>query len=124
TLLATAKRRADHQKRTILTDFIAQLLQLIVIQRGRGHVDEIAFGGITVLPIDRVARSVDETLQLAYRLSQHGRIKLLADNPVAPLVLFQQRRREAVITETTATFPADRFRDAARVFAIDYLLET
>lgn len=47
-----------------------------------------------------------------------------AHHPVAPLVLFQQRGREAVVAETTAALPTNRLRDAAGVLAIDHFLQS
>ena len=61
--------------------------------------------------------------QLAQRLGQHGGVVFLVDDPVAPLVLFQQRRREAVVAEAAAAFPVHGLRDAAGVFAVDDLFQ-
>ena len=44
-------------------------------------------------------------------------------DPVAPLVLFQQRRRQAVVAETAAALPVDGLGDAAGVFAVDHLFQ-
>ena len=66
-----------------------------------------------MLPIEPVARRIDEPLQLAERLGQHGGVELLADNPVAPPVLFEQRRCETVVSEPSAALPAHGLGDAA-----------
>ena len=87
--------------------------KLLVAERLRGDVDEIALGRMPVLPVDRVARRIGEALQLAQRLGQHRGVVLLVDDPVAPLVLLQQRRREPVVAETAAALPAHRLGDAA-----------
>ena len=66
-----------------------------------------------MLPVDGIARRIGEAFQLAHRLGQHGGVVCLVDDPVAPLVLFQKRRRETVVAETAAAFPVDRLGDAA-----------
>ena len=88
----------------------------------RRDVDEVPLGRVAVLPVDRVARRVGEAFQLADRLGQHRGVVLLVDDPVAPLVLFEQRRREPVVAEAAAALPADRLGDAAGVLAVDDLL--
>ena len=70
-----------------------------------GDVEEIALGRMAVLPEDRVARRVGEALQLANRLGKHGGVVVLADDPVAPLVLLKEGRGEVVVAEAAATFP-------------------
>ena len=98
---------------------IIQLLELLMAQRGRGDVDEVALSGMTVLPIHRVGRRVGEAFQLAQGLGQHRGVVIAVDDPVAPLVLFQQRGGETVVTEAAAAFPAHGVGDAAVVFPID-----
>src|ERR1700688_2453919 len=52
-------------------NLIAQLLQLIRIKMRGGHVEEVTFRGTAMLPIDRIARQIVESLQLAERLCEH-----------------------------------------------------
>ncbi len=51
----------------------------------RGYIYEIPFRGVAMLPINRVARRIDEALQLAHRLSQHGSVEFLA-SWIAPFI--------------------------------------
>jgi hypothetical protein len=118
-----AEGGAQHQQRPIRPHLVGELLQLLVGQAGGGHIDEIALGGMAVLPIHRIRRRIAEALQLAQRLGQHGGVVVVVDDPVAPLVLFQQRRRQAVVAEAATALPAHCFGNAAGVFAVDDLLQ-
>ena len=68
--LGDAKRAAEHEQRVLSPDLVAQLRELIGAQVLRGRVDEIALGGMALLPVDRVARRVGEAFQLASVHSQ------------------------------------------------------
>jgi hypothetical protein len=48
---------------------------------------------------------------------------LLIDDPIAPLVFFEQRRRQPVITKAAAALPVDGLRNAARVCAVNYFFQ-
>ena len=61
---------------------------------------------------------------LAHGGGEHVGIVFLRDDPVAPLVLFQQRRGERVVAEAAAALPFDRLGNAALVLAVDHLLKT
>ena len=62
--------------------------------------------------------------KLSERLGEHGGVVGLVDDPVAPLVLFQERRGEVVVAEAAAPLPTHALRDAAGVLAVDHLLQT
>jgi hypothetical protein len=78
----------------VLAHFITELLELVMSQGLRSYVDEIPLRGVAMLPIDRIARGLDESLQFAHRLRQHSSVVFPINHPVTPLVFFQQRRGE------------------------------
>ena len=114
-----AEGGTQHQQRALRPHLVGELLELVVGQAGRGHVNEILLRGVAVLPIDRIAGRIGESLQLAQGLRKHGGIVVFVDHPVAPLVLFQQGWRQAVVTESAAPFPVDGLCDAAGILAVD-----
>src|SRR6266704_3844035 len=77
-----------------------------------------------MLPVNRVARHVCKTFELAHSLCEHRGVEFPTDDPIAPLVLFQEGRSQPVVTETATAFPAHGFCDTARVLAINHLLES
>jgi hypothetical protein len=85
-------------------------------------IDEVSFGGMAMLPINRFRRGIVEAFKLTNGLGQHGGVVLLADDPVPPLVLLHERRRQLVIAEAASPFPVHRLADAALVGAVDDLL--
>ena len=107
----------------MLAHFIAELLELIVSQCLRSHVDEILLRRVAVLPVNCLARGIDESFQFTDRFSQHGGVVLPINHPVAPLVFFQQRGCKPEVTEPTTSLPVDRLRNPTLVSAIDNLLE-
>ncbi|MNG12493.1 hypothetical protein D3C84_961060 [compost metagenome] len=70
-----------------------------------------------------LARRILEAHMLAHGFGQHFRVVDRIDHPVAPLILFQQRRCQTQIAEATAALPADRLADAALILAVDHLLQ-
>ena len=106
-MTAAARRTeggAEYEQAALRADFIAQLRELIAAQVLGGDVNEIPFGGMTVLPIDGVTGCIMETFQFARGFGQHGGVKLFADYPLSPLIFFQQRRSEFGVTKTAAPF--------------------
>src|SRR5712692_3028074 len=95
-----------------------------MVEALRGDVDEVSFGGVAVLPVDRVAGSVCEAHVFAHGLGEHGGIIILADDPVAVFVLFQERGSEPEVAEAAAAFPANSLTDAALIRAVDDFLQT
>src|ERR1700719_3885694 len=74
----TAKGCAKHQECAVGPYLITQLLQLIGAQVGCRDIDKISFSGISMLPVNRITRCVDEALKLADGLRKHRRIVFLA----------------------------------------------
>ena len=105
----TAKRAATDQQGPIRPDILGYFSQLLIRERLRGDKNEIIFCGVAMLPIICSAGGVDKAFQLAHGFREHGGIKFFADNQVAKLIQFQERWPYAVIAETTAALPADRF---------------
>src|SRR5262249_57800879 len=77
-----------------------------------------------MLPIDRIARGISEAHVFAHGFSEHGRVVVLADDPVAILVLFQERRSESEVTKAATAFPANSLTDAPLVRPVDDSLQT
>src|SRR3989442_1097186 len=90
----STESRAHDEQRAVLSHVITELLKPIVTQVLRGYIDKISLRGVAMLPIDRIARSVDESFQLADCLGKHRCIVCFINDPVAPLVFFQERRGE------------------------------
>ncbi len=76
-----------------------------------------------MLPVKRIAGRIGKPFQFAQSLGQHAGIVGFVDDPVAPVVFFQQRRRQPVVAESAAAFPVDRLGNAARVIAVNDLLQ-
>src|ERR1700733_138089 len=119
-----AEGRTANQQRTLLAHLVTQFFQLLAVQRLRGYVDEVFFRGVTLIPVFRLARGVGKTLQLAHCFREHGGVVLLADDPVAELVLLQQGGRDAVVAKSAAPFPIHGFRDSTGVSNVDSFFET
>src|SRR6266540_4591335 len=88
-----------------------------------GDVDVTFLRRVAVLPVNRFAGRIDIAFQLTDRLRQHCGVEFLVDDEIAPLVRFQERRRETVVTEASAAFPSRFFGDAAGVRVIDDFLQ-
>ena len=114
-----AKGGAKNKQRALRSNFIVQLLELIVIQLRRGDVEEIPLRGTALLPVDGIAGRVGKALQLAERLGQHCGVVFLADDPIAPLVFLEQGWCNAVIAESAAALPVNGLGNAALIFAVD-----
>lgn len=94
------KSAATHQQAAAFAHLVAQGLQSFGIQRLRGHIDEIVFRTVTVLPVMRIGRRIAKALQLANRRRKHLGVVFLVHHPIAPTVLLQQARRQPVVAET------------------------
>src|SRR4051812_7117276 len=94
-----AECRAKHQQGWLGSDILAQRRKLLLREGLRGRVDEVAFRGVTLLPIEAIARGVGETLESAERLGEHDRVIDLADDFAAVPVKLDQRGRKAIIAE-------------------------
>ncbi|MNR15036.1 hypothetical protein D3C85_1315460 [compost metagenome] len=70
-----------------------------------------------------LARRILEAHMLAHGLGQHLGVVGRVDHPVAPLILFQQRRCKAHVAKATATLPANCLADTALILAVDHLLK-
>src|SRR5690606_12687396 len=112
---SAAEGAAADEKRTFGPHLLADKAKLIVAQVLRRDVDEVALGRVTMNPKHFAIRRIAEALELAHRLGKHLRVVLLADDPVAPLVLLEKRRRELVEAEATAALPSHSLGDATRV---------
>src|SRR6266516_47769 len=88
----------------------------------RRDIDKIALSRMAVLPIDRVTWRVGEPFQLAQGFGQHSRVVLFVDNPVVPLVFFEQGWCQTVKAKSTATVPANSFSYASFVAPVNYAL--
>jgi len=55
--LAT-KGGTEHQQATVCTNLLSQLGQLVVAEVLGGDVDKISLGGVTLLPVEGVARGI------------------------------------------------------------------
>ena len=77
----------------------------------RGHVYEVTFRGMTMLPVNGLAWRIREAHQLAHGFRNHGCIILLADHGIAEPILFKQRRSQTVVAKATAAFPTYGLRD-------------
>src|SRR5262249_39088438 len=87
------------------------------------HIDEIALGRMSVLPIDGIAGRIYKTFELAKGLCQHRGVVFLVDDPIVPRVALQQRSCEAVVPEASPALPADGLGYAAVVLTGDPPLE-
>src|SRR5258708_37087531 len=76
---------------------------------------------MTLVAVDRIARRVVESFELAHSLSEHYGVVILIDNPVAPLVLFQKRWRQPVITKPAAALPIDCLADSTLIGSVYHL---
>ena len=114
---------AANQQSTLVADFLADQAQLIVTQAAGGDVDKIAFAAVAVHPEMRLAGRVGETHVLAHGLGEHFRVVGLVDDPVAPLILFQQRRRQTQVAEPATALPIHGLADATLIRAVDNLLQ-
>ena len=112
--LAPEGAAADEQ-RALGTHLLADEAELVGAQVLGGHVDEVALGRVTVIPEDFAVRRVAEAFELAHRLGEHLRLVLLADDPVAPLVLLKERGRELEEAEATTTFPVGTRSDTSGI---------
>src|SRR3989338_678963 len=113
-----------NKKGPLSSNLITQLLKLIMAKILRGYINEIAFSGMTMLPINGIAWCILKTFKLAKGFGQHRRIEFFADNPIIPFVFLKKRGRELVITEPAAAFPTNFFSNASLVFAINYFFES
>ena len=68
--------------------------ELLLREGLRRRVDEVAFRGVTLLPIEAIARGVGETLERAERPGEHDRVIDFADDFTAVPVKLDQRGRE------------------------------
>src|SRR6266487_4109352 len=87
----------------------------------RSHVDEVSLRGVTMLPVDGVARLICKALKLADGLGQHRGVVGRVDYPIAPLISFEKRRRQAVVAKPTAAFPSCCFCNRPCLLAVDHL---
>ena len=97
--------------------------ELLVGKGLGGYVDEVTFCGVAVLPEESIAWGIGEAVEFADGFGEHGRVVAAANDPVAPRVLLQERRGEAVVAEASAALPVDRFGDAPFIFAVDDFFE-
>ena len=104
-------------------DFFGELGELFVFEGLGGDVEEVAFGGVALLPVEGVGGRVGKAFEFAEGFGKHGGVVGLIDDPVPPFVLFEQGGGEMVVTEAAAALPVDGFSDAAFVYAIDDFLE-
>src|SRR5262249_47253718 len=112
-----AKRLATDKQGTLVTDLLRDGGELLMRQVLRRDVDEVRLRRPAVHPVTGFVRLINESHQLAHGLRELDRIEFLRDDPVAPGILLKQGRREAVVAETTATFPAEGLCHTARVSA-------
>jgi hypothetical protein len=78
---------------------------------------------VAVLPVAVWARRVREAFELAQRRRQHLGVEVAVDDPLPPAVLLEQARRDTVVAEAPAALPPRGGRDAARILAVDDLLQ-
>src|SRR5208282_1986537 len=78
---------------------------------------------MAVLPIKRITGSVLESLQLTQRLGEHWGIELSIYYPIAPSVLFEQRRRKMKILKSATATPRQEFRHPSGVISVDHLVQ-
>jgi hypothetical protein len=114
---------AHDEYRALLAHLIAELLELVVAQGLRRHIDEIELRRVAMLPIDRIARGIDEAFQFAHHFRDYGSIIVLVNNPVTPFVFFQQGRRQPEVTKSPSPFPANSLCDPTCISAINDLLQ-
>ena len=118
-----APGRATDQQTAPRPHFLCQRLQLRGREGLRCDVEVVVFAGMAVLPPQGRRRLVGEAFQFRHRFSQHFRVVVGVDDVVAPAVMHNQGRREAVVAETAAALPVHRFADAALVRAVDDLAQ-
>lgn len=103
--VAPAEGGTQHQQRALWPHFVGELLELFVAQRGGGNVEEVALGGIAMLPVHRVGWCVAEAFQLAQRLGQNGGVVGRVDEHafhLARKLRLQRLQRQQLIPEDQA----------------------
>jgi hypothetical protein len=79
-----------HQEGALGANFFGELGELFVFEGLGGDVEEIAFGGVALLPVEGVGGRVGEAFEFTEGFSKHGGVVGLIDYPVPPFVLFEQ----------------------------------
>lgn len=114
---------AQHEEAAIVSHFFGELGELVLFEGLGGDVEEVAFGGVALLPIVGVGGGVGEAFEFAEGFGQHGGVVGFVDDPVAPLVLLEEGGGEVVVAEAAAALPVCGLGDAAFVVAVDDFLE-
>lgn len=104
-----AEGSAADEEGAVGADRFGEGLELRAAQVLGGDVDEVGFGGMTVLPKVLGAGRVGEALDLTNGLGEEFGIELGVDDLVVPLVFLDEGGGEFVVAEATAAKP-DLFR--------------
>lgn len=119
-----AKGHAEDEEAAICAHVFAELGELGLAEVLGGDVNEVAFGGVAVLPVEGFAGGVGEAFEFAQGFGEHFGVVGFVDDPVIPFVFLQERGGEVVVAKAAAALPVNGFGNAAGVFAIDDFLES
>ncbi len=119
---AAAKGHAEDKEAAVWANLFAELGELFVAEVLGGDVDEVAFGGVALLPVEGFGRGVGEAFEFAEGFGEHFGVVGLVDDPVVPAVFFEQGGGEVLIAEAAAALPVDGCGDAAGIFVVDDFL--
>ena len=118
-----AEGSAADEEGAVGADLGGEVFELGAAEVLSGDVDEVALGGMAVLPKEALAGGVVEAFDLADSLGEALGLEVGVDDLVAPLVSLDEGGGQLVVAEAAAALPIDSLGDAAGVFAVDYFLE-
>ena len=101
------KGRTTNQQALVATHLIGKRLQLLCGKILRRDINEIALAGMAVLPPLNFGWCVGKTFQLSKRLGQLCGVVFRVDDRIVPAVVDDQAGSETIVTEATATLPAN-----------------
>ena len=109
-------------QRALEADLVADEPELLPAQVLGRDIDEVGLGRFAVNPENIRGRCVVEALEFAHRLGEHLGIIVLADDPVTPVIFFEERRCQFEKSETTPALPLNRLCNSSWIFTIQNLL--
>lgn len=118
-----AKGHAEDEEATLRAYVFAELGELGLAEGLGGDIDEVAFGGVALLPVEGFGWGVGEAFEFAEGLGEHFGIVGFVDDPVVPMVFFEEGGGEVVVAEATAALPIYGLGNAAGVLAVNDFLQ-
>ncbi len=81
-----AKGHAQYEEGAIAANVFTELDELGVAEVLGGDVDEVALGGVALLPVEGFGWGVGEAFEFAQGFGEHFGVVGFVDDPVVPLV--------------------------------------